>query len=463
MIFMKKKIVVIGAGPAGLPVASQVRKETDAFDITVITDRKYFSYSPCGIPFVIAGTIDSFDNLIMRGAQHYKDMNIDMHSNTHATSIDTDKQIVITNKGTYSYDILVIATGVKPFAPNIDGINLGGIYFMHSLEEAIEVEKAMNTSKSITIIGAGAIGLEMAYAFEKRNKKVTVIERGPQIMGSMLNQDMAMIVEEYILSNGITLLKDTEVIAFEGENDKVSTVITKNGKIKTDMVLVSVGVRPNVEIAVKAGIERGATGGLITDSCLRVRKDGSFMYNVFACGNCIEVVDGVTFRPTLSALGSTAVRQALTVAENILGTNTVYTPIVSPGVSIIGDLEIGAVGVNSKRAIENGIFPKESTAKGLTRARYFPKGEIITVKILVDKNYRLIGSQIISKEGVKGRIDSMSFMISRGVTAHQLALIETSYVPPISSVIDPLTIAARKLIGITRDKFKLPESMDNTT
>lgn len=460
---MKKKLVIIGAGPAGLPVASQVRKETKDIDITVITDRNYYSYSPCGIPFVVSGMIKSFDNLIMRSPQHYRDMNISIKTNTHADSIDTEKQIVFTNKGDYDYDILVIATGVKPFVPNIAGIELKGIYFMYSLEEAIEIERALKNSNSITIVGGGAIGLEMAYAFKKRNKDVIVIERSSQIMGSILDPDMALIVEEYLISNGVTLLKDTEVLKFESDDGKVSKVITSEGEIKTDMVLVSVGVRPNVEMAINSGIERGVTGGLITDACLRVRKNGVFLTNVFACGNCIEVIDGVSFRPTLSALGSTAVRQALTVAENILGTNTVYTPIVSPGVAIIGELEIGAVGVNSKRAIQNGIFPRESMAKGLTRARYFPKGEIITVKILVDKNFRLIGSQIISKEGVKGRIDSMSFMISRGVTAHQLALIETSYVPPISSVIDPLTIAARKLIGITRDKFTLPESMDNTT
>ncbi|KYC46090.1 MAG: Coenzyme A disulfide reductase [Candidatus Methanofastidiosum methylothiophilum] len=460
---MKKKLVIIGAGPAGLPVASQVRKETKDIEITVLSDRNYFSYSPCGIPFVVSGMIKSFDNLIMRTPKHYEDMAISIKTNTRVTGIDTEKQVVITNKDNYPYDILVIATGVKPFVPNIPGIDLEGIYFMYSLEEAIEVERALKNSNTITIVGGGAIGLEMAYAFKKRNKDVIVIERSPHIMGSILDPDMSLIVEEYLISMGITFLKDTQVIEFEGEKGKVTTVITNEGKIKTDMVLVSVGVRPNVEMVVESGIERGVTGGLITDSCLRVRKNGIFLPNVFACGNCIEVIDGVTFRPTLSALGSTAVRQALTVAENILGTNTVYTPIVSPGVSIIGELEIGAVGVNSKRAIQNGIFPRESMAKGLTRARYFPKGEIITVKILVDKNFRLIGSQIISKEGVKGRIDSMSFMISRGVTAHQLSLIETSYVPPISSVIDPLTIAARKLIGITRDKFTLPDSMDNTT
>jgi len=460
---MKKRLVVIGAGPAGLPVASQVRKETDQFDIDVITDRQYFSYSPCGIPFVISGMIKSFDNLIMRGKKHYEDMDIFVHTNTLAESIDTDKQIVNTNKGSFPYDVLVIATGVKPFVPPIRGVDLKGVYFMYSLEEAIELERGLKDSNTVTIVGAGAIGLEMAYAFRKRHKDVIVIERSPHIMGSILDPDMSSIVEEYLLSSGITIIKDTEVTAFESENGKVSAVITSKGKIKTDMVLMSIGVRPNVEVASEAGIERGVTGGLVTDSSLRVRKNGRFMPNIYACGNCIEVIGGVTFRPTLSGLGSTAVRQALTVAENILGTNTVFNPIVSPGVSINGDLEIGAVGVNSKRAIENGIIPKESIAKGLTRARYFPKGEIITVKILVDKNYRLIGSQIISKEGVKGRIDSLSFMISRGVTAHQLALIETSYVPPVSSVIDPITIAARKLIGITRDKFTMPESMDNST
>lgn len=460
---MNKKLVIIGAGPAGLPVASQIRKETKDVDITVITDRNYYSYSPCGIPFVVSGMIKSFDNLIMRGPKHYKDMNIDIITNTKAEYIDVKKQIVTTNKGDFNYDILVVATGVKPFVPNIKGIGLDGIYFMYSLEEAIEVERALKESNSVVIVGGGAIGLEMAYAFRKRNKDVIVIERNPHIMGSILDPDMASIVEEYLESNGVTIFKNTEVTAFEGEKGKVSKVVTTEGEIKTDMVLVSVGVRPNVQVAINSEIERGVTGGIITDACLRVRKNGKFISNVFACGNCVEVIDGVTFRPSLSFLGATAVRQALVVAENILGTNTVFTPIVSPGVSIIGELEIGAVGANSKRAIENGIIPKESRAYGLTRARYFPKGELITVKILVDKSYRLIGSQIISKEGVKGRIDSMSYMISRGVTAHQLALIETSYVPPISSVIDPLTIAARKLIGITRDKFTLPESMDNTT
>ena len=162
---MRKRLVVIGAGPAGLPVASQVRKETDQFDIDVITDRQYFSYSPCGIPFVISGMIKSFDNLIMRGKKHYEDMNILVHTNTLAESIDTGKQVVNTNKGNFPYDVLVIATGVKPFVPPIRGVDLKGVYFMYSLEEAIGL-RGIKGFKYGHHSGRKGDSLEMAYALK---------------------------------------------------------------------------------------------------------------------------------------------------------------------------------------------------------------------------------------------------------------------------------------------------------
>lgn len=442
---MQKHLVIIGAGAAGLPVASQVRRRNKEIEITVINSRGHFAYSPCGIPFVISGTINSFNSLILRDVKYYEDMNINILNKTTVSRINLDKNEVYFDNEKLKYDILVIATGAKPIIPPIPGTDLKGVYFLNCLEDAFKIFDSIKSAKTPTIIGAGAIGLEMAHAFLKKGLKSRVIEMKDHVLPNTLDKDMSKIVEEYLSSLKMNIHTSMTANSILGKG-KVTHVRANGDEFETDLVLISVGVRPNVDLAKDASIETGSTGGIVTDASLRVRRKGRFVNNVYACGNCVEVTDIVTHKATISALGSTAIRQGVVVADNILGKNSVFGPISSPSIAVVGELEIGSVGVTREKALEYGIFPIEGNAKGLTRAKYYPRGEDIYVKILADSDYRVIGAQVISKEGVKGRIDAMSLLIGKKTSVHQVATAETSYAPPISSALDPITVAARKII-----------------
>lgn len=446
IVNMSKHLVIIGAGAAGLPVASHVRRKNNEIQITVITDRQYYAYSPCGIPFVLSGAIPSFDSLIMRDDKYYRDMNINVIKNKRVNKIDLNGNSIHIDNEKIKYDILVIASGAKPVIPPIPGIELKGVYFLNSLEDALQISNALKSTKRPTIIGAGAIGLEMAHAFLKKGLEVRVIEMKDHLLPNILDKDMGDIVYDYLKSLKMEIHTSTVASSLIGDK-KVKYIQANGNQYETDLVLVSVGVRPNVELAVDAGIDPGETGGILTDASLRVKRKGKYLPNIYACGNCVEVTDIITHKPTISALGSTAIRQGIVVSDNILGKNSVFGSISSPSIAVVGELEIGSVGITKEKALEYGIQPIEGSAKGLTRARYYPRGEDIYVKILADSDYRVIGTQVISKEGVKGRIDAMSLLIGRKTTVHQVATSETSYAPPISSVLDPLTMAARKIIG----------------
>ena len=300
---MQKHLVIIGAGAAGLPVASQVRRKNKEIGITVITDREYFAYSPCGIPFVISGMINSFDNLVLRDMKYYEEMNISILNKTTVNKINLDNREIFFDDEKLKYEILVIATGAKPIIPPVPGIDLDGVYFLNSLEDALKISNSLKNTKSPTIIGAGAIGLEMAHAFLKKDLKSRVIEMKDYVLPNTLDKDMSDIVEKYLSSLNMKIHTSTIASSILGEK-KVSHVKANGNEFETDLVLISAGVRPNVELAKDASIETGCTGGIVTDASLRVKRKGKFVKNVYACGNCVEVTDIITHKATISALGS---------------------------------------------------------------------------------------------------------------------------------------------------------------
>jgi len=211
---MQKHLVIIGAGAAGLPVASQVRRKNKNIEITVITSREYFAYSPCGIPFVVSGMINSFDNLILRDMKYYSEMNINILNKTTVDKIDLDAQEINFGNDKIKYDTLVIASGATPIIPPIPGIELEGVYFLNSLEDALRISKSLKNANSPTIIGAGSIGLEMAHAFLKKGLKSRVIEMKDRVLPNMLDKDMGGIVEEYLTSLNMNINTSTVASSF---------------------------------------------------------------------------------------------------------------------------------------------------------------------------------------------------------------------------------------------------------
>ncbi|MDY6958007.1 MAG: FAD-dependent oxidoreductase, partial [Halobacteriota archaeon] len=416
----KGKVVIIGGGAAGIPIASNIRSKDKDREICIISKDTHCSYSPCAIPFVLEGVIKSFDDMVMHTPEYYKkERNIDVRLNTKVTSIDTDNKKVFIGSEEIEYEDLVIATGGVCFTPPIEGKDLKGVYRIMHIGDGMIVKEAMDAgAKEVVVIGAGAIGMESTIAFAEAGLKTTLVEALPCLLPLILDNDLSEVVTKKLVDMGVNVITGKSATSINGA-DKVESVTVGDENIPADFVIMCVGVRPNSKLAVESGIEVGGRGGIVTDAALHVKKGRGYLPDVYAVGDCTEVVCGITHRPTGSPLGTTAVRQAKVAARNICGENATFPPVLSPNICCVGDLHCGQVGVTSHAARIGGIEPVIGKSRALTRARYYPDGKVIDIKLLFGGE-KLIGAQIISKEGVKERIDSLSFAIKLGMTVDEL-------------------------------------------
>jgi NADH oxidase (H2O2-forming) len=374
----------------------------------------------------------------------YRDKGIDFRTSVEVTGIDLQENHVLLSSGEQiSYDFLVIATGSLPFIPPIDGANLNGVYTIGSSTDAKLLEKAINEGglENALIIGGGWIGLQTAVAFSKKGITTRVVERLPHLLASLLDGDMASMVKKH-LDNDLLFLMGTTVDAIKG-GQHVESVKAGVDEVPADIVLISAGMFPNVAVARKAGVEIGESGGIVTDLSLRVKKGGSHSENVYALGDCVEVIDAVTHRPRLSLLASTALIQARVVADNILGAPSYYGPCLSPSVANISGLQVGSVGATSEIARRYGIPIKVGKSVKRTRARFFPGGTTVTAKLIFEASSdKLIGAQIISQESVAERINELTLGIKAGITAKDIWMRERCFDPSLTMVEDVIVDAA---------------------
>jgi NADH oxidase (H2O2-forming) len=446
----KERVVIIGAGASGLPIASQIRKETKDIDITVITQGRHVAYSPCALPFVLHGVIDDFDSCIMKTPDDYEMVDIKIHTETTVESIDLEDQRLESTAGPIEYDTLVIATGSYPFVPPIPDVDAEGVCVLKTMEDAQRIAECIEEVKEAVIVGAGAIGLEVGSALISRGIKITVVELLPYVLPLILDQDMAQLVHNHLIDLGARVICGaavTEVV--KGEDGKVQGVKVGDELIPCQMVLMSTGVRPQTELAKAAGIELGPSGGIVTDSSLHVKKGRQYLPNVFASGDCVEVIKDFTYQRTISPLGTSAWRLARVVADNIMGRNSYLAPFTSPNVCVVGDLKIGSVGLTEHAATTSGIVTQSRVNTGPSAARYYPERHMITSKILIDHSRRIVGGQIISDgSGVKCRIDTLSVAMAAKMKVDDFAHVETCYAPPVSALVDPLTLTAQSFFDV---------------
>ncbi len=298
----------------------------------------------------------------------------------------------------------------------------------------------MNNAEKAVIVGAGPIGLEIATAFIKVGIDTTVVEKTPYVLPCMLDPDMGSLVQNKLESLDVKVMTGFSLGSINGY-DHVEFVTVGKEVVTADLVTLCTGTRPNTCLSRQAGIEVGETGGVKVDSAMRVAE------NVYAAGDCVEVTNYITNRPCLSPLGSSAVRQSKVVAENVCGGSAEFDQVLNPTICLIGDLQVGSVGVTSHVAKQAGLIPVEGVAKGLTRSSYYPDAKKIDVKLLFFEK-RLIGAQIVSEEGVKERIDVLSLVIKSRMTAQQMLMAETCHAPPVSMVVDVLTLALEDVIDL---------------
>jgi NADH oxidase (H2O2-forming) len=449
-----EKLVIIGGGACGMAVATKVRRQSD-FGITVLSRDSHTAYSHCGIPFVLSREIDNFEKLIVKSPDFFRKNRIDVRLNENATSIDLGLKIVRTLEEVYPFDKLVIATGSLPIVSRTSGLNVlpYGVFTLRSLADGMLFEKALETAKRVCVVGGGTLGIECAAALARRGIKSTLITRSKSLLSRQFDPDIAEIVREYLETLGIEVISGEPVVFPEGFwKEKILQI--GNKQFPTDLVLLAIGVKPEVSLALDAGIKIGETGGLVVNEMLQVKVGDKFFSNVYAGGECVEVIDLITGKARLSQLGTTARRMADIIGNNITGKHTTLGSLADPWVAVAGGLQFGGVGITSKKAESNGIKLVTGFSRGRTRASYYPGRKDLYIKLLF-KEGCLVGAQLVGGEGVKERVDALSLAVQKKTTIKDLLDMESCYAPPVSMLVDPLRPAVKAAIrGMKEDNNK---------
>ena len=445
------KVVIIGSGAGGLTVASNIRKYSDKTEITVITRENQVAYSQCAIPYVIGGEIESFDEIVMHTPEYYGEQGINIITDSEVFEVVSSGKFVKYRSNNPQnmnekesgdilyYDYLVIATGGSPFIPPVEGTGLKGVFKVRTIEDGAKIKKWAEHSEKAVVVGAGAIGLEIGYGLKQLGIDVSVTEMLPQILPRSLDPDMALKVQDYLESLGVNIVLEKALNKIIGSKQAEEDIVGDK-HIDSDLVILSTGIRPSVELAKQAGCIIGNMGVTVNE---RMETSIPCIYSV---GDCVEVYDGITGEKTVSPFGTTAVRQGKVAAKNIIGRDAVFRPVLNSVVSVIGELEIGAVGLTEPSARLNNIDVIIGRSKALTKARYYPGCKPIDIKILCSLEGKILGCQIIAKETVAERVDTMALAIAKGVKCAELTEMEFSYAPPVSMVVDPIVLAAENVI-----------------
>ncbi|MFZ0893910.1 MAG: FAD-dependent oxidoreductase [Candidatus Nitrosopolaris sp.] len=450
----KKRIVIIGGVAAGTSAASKAKRIDPNADVKIIQEESVVSYAACGIPYVIEGVINNFEELIERPPDVFKSKyDIDVIVNTHAHKIDSfRKQVHATDlqsgkETIFDYDFLVVATGARAAVPNIKGVNQKGVFFIRNYSDGVKINdstRARDVHSSI-IAGAGLIGLEMVEAFKKRghtergDMDVTVVEMADHILPSLLDKNMAKIAERELEANGVKTILGESVEEILGRDGQIKGIRTSAKRdIDSDLIVLGTGVRPNSEIARDAGVELGYANAIKVDEYMRTN-----IPDIFAAGDCATARNYITNKDTYVPLGTTANKQGRVAGENVAGGNTRFRGIAGSAITKVFDLFIGKTGLTSEEGIRNGFDPVEEVIESITRAGYYPGNKPIWIKIVADrKSGRVLGSQIVGGEGVKERIDLIALALLLKADIRDLASYDACYVPPASPVWEPINIAA---------------------
>lgn len=438
------KIAVIGAVAAGTSAAAKARRTDKEAEIVVFEKGTDISYAGCGLPYYISGVTPSRDKVVMNTAQDFKEKyNIDVRLQHEVTKINKDlKKVIYKNlntgeTGEYSYDKLVIATGASPVKPPFAGLDLENIFTLRSVESADQIKVAVSREevKKATIIGAGLIGLEMAESFSELGIEVTVIELEDQVLPPF-SKEMAEIVAEHLKEKGVELILDDGVDHFEGQN-RVEKVVTASGReVKTDLALLSIGVKANSKLAEEAGIEIGETGAIKVNEKLETSNK-----DIYAAGDCAESTDLLTNKDVWIPLGSTANKQGRTAGENAAGGDYKHYGILKTGITKIFDLTVARTGLSLEEAKKEDIDAAAVKIKAHNHASYYPGTAPIHLRGIFDReNGVIVGAEVIGGNGADKRIDVLATAIYNRMTAGEIFQVDLAYAPPYSGPKDAVAI-----------------------
>ena len=448
---MTQRLIVIGGDAAGMSAASQARRRRDADDLAILAFERgtTTSYSACGIPYWIGGTVDDREELIARHPEEFRDrQQIDVRIRHEVVRIDTGaarvdvRDLATDVTSTHDYDALLIATGATPLRPEVPGIDAAGVFGIQSLDDGQRVLDAITARepRRAVVVGAGYIGLEMAEAMIQRGIAVDLVDRGERPMAT-IDADMGDRIADALRGMGVTLHLGVALEGVEvGDDGWVRSVSTAAGDLPCDLIVLGTGTRPNSRLAAEAGIPTGVRGGIVTDA-----RQATSVPGVWAAGDCTQVFHRITEQPTAIALGTIANKQGRVAGINLGGGYARFPGVLGTAVTKVCGLEIARTGLGEHEARAAGFDPVCATVRSTTRAHYYPGAAWVTVKVIAERGSgRLLGAQIVGEEGGAKRIDVFAMALWNGITVEDLIDVDLSYAPPFSPVWDPVLIAARK-------------------
>ncbi len=454
------KFVIIGGVAGGASAAARLRRLDEEAEIIIFERGDYISYANCGLPYFVGGEIESRDELLLMTPELMRErFNIDVRVKSEVTAIDrAAKSVTVKERDgrqyAESYDRLLIATGSSPLRPPIPGIDSPRVMSLWTVNDTDRIKAAVKAggARRAAVIGGGFIGLEMAENLRRLGLEVSLIEAQSHVMAP-LDHEMALLLHAVLRENGIRLHLGDAVESFHEGEDGVSVRLAGGGEVKADLVILSIGVRPNGELARQAGLAVNKRGGIVVDREMRTEDP-----DIFAVGDAVEVKDLVLGDQTMIPLAGPANKQGRIAAANLLGGHEEYRGSLGTAVVRLFDLTAAAVGANEKQLISRGLVYGRDYLRLLIRqnshAGYYPGAEGLYLKLLFtqDGNH-ILGAQIVGGSGVDKRIDTIATAMRLGASPRDLAELELAYAPPFSSAKDPVNmagfVAENVLSGIT--------------
>lgn len=446
-----ERLVIIGGNAAGLSAASYAKRRRPNMEALIFEKSPYASYASCGLPYYIEGLVKDPMELIAVPINVLRDKRgLDVRVLHEVIGLNTEKKqakvkdLKDINEFEVSYDWLAISTGASPIKPPFPGIDINGVFTLRTLEDGIRIEDFIKeeSPKRVAVIGGGYIGMEVAEAFSVQGFEVTVIEKVPRVLPNF-DAEFSERVQEKLKEKGVRLILGSGVKAIEGDGI-VKRVITETEAVETDLVLLGVGIKPQVNLARESGVEIGETGAIKVNEKMETNIRG-----VYACGDCAEAYHRILKRNVWIPLGDTANKQGRVAGANIIGEEISFPGIIGSAATKVFELELARTGLGEEEAKREGFDIIATLIESSTRAHYYPNRKPIMIKLISEKNtHELLGAQAIGGEGVAKRIDVLATAIWAGMTLDEIAWLDLTYVPPVAPVWDPVLVAAQ--VGMKR-------------
>ncbi len=447
------KTIIIGGVAGGASAAARLRRLDETAEIIILERGEFISFANCGLPSYIGGTITNRENLTLQTPESFKArFRIDVRIFNEAIKIDPEaKTVTVKNLRTgetyaETYDNLILSPGAEPIKPNIEGIDRDMVFTLRNIPDTMKIKNYINTAKpkSAVVVGGGYIGVEMAENLAEAGLDVSVVELADHLITS-LDPDMAADVHRYIKAKGIRLYLQNGVTAICEHS-----VVMQKGEIPADIVILSVGVRPETALAKACGIQVNPRGSIVVDGGMRTN-----LPDIYAVGDAVEVKDFITDRPAFIPLAGPANKQGRIAADNIAGYSREYTGTQGSAVLKLFDMTVATTGLSETSAKAAGIaYDKTYTYSG-SHASYYPGASNMSIKVLWDKaTHKLLGAQIVGFDGVDKRMDVLATAIRFGAKVTDLANLELCYAPPFGSAKDPVNMVGFVAENVTSGKMK---------